>query len=155
MSSTSASTPALAQSWTEGLPEPRSSPRGISADELAEIIKNEVKVIGKDYIVVDVRRTDFEMYAIPGAINLPADSFYATRVGVRAVLAHIPLVIFHCQFCKPGSRGQKVAAYYQDALEDADLTTTVADTNVKVVYLEGGIRGWAEKFKDTDLTVRL
>jgi arsenical-resistance protein 2 len=155
-------------SWTDAFPAPRSSPGGISNEELAQIVKT--KQAGKDYLVVDVRRTDFEVrhgqiyllinvqvqahiltcptfcntlqhYAIPSAINLPAHSFYPTLPGVLSILSPIPLVIFHCQSCgKPGSRGRRVAGWYQDALDDAGITTSQAR------YLEGGIKGWIEKY---------
>ena len=46
--------------WTDAFPKPRSDPGAISDEELVELIKT--KQAGKDYIVVDVRRTDFEVY---------------------------------------------------------------------------------------------
>ncbi|KAH8119890.1 Rhodanese-like domain-containing protein [Phellopilus nigrolimitatus] len=143
--------PPSAPSWSAGLPNQISSPDGISAEEVAHFIKAGTKAPGKDYIVIDVRRTDFENYAIPGALNLPAHSFYATRAGAVSVLSHIPLVIFHCQSCGSAtSRGRKVAAYYQDALDEKDIHTS------KALYLEGGIKGWVEKYKeDGELTVKL
>lgn len=51
--------PAPAPSWSVGLPEPVSSPPGISNEVVAVLIKT--KESGKDFIVVDVRRTDFEV----------------------------------------------------------------------------------------------
>ena len=45
--------------WTDAFPKPRSVPAAVSDEELAELIKT--KQAGKDYIVVDVRRTDFEV----------------------------------------------------------------------------------------------
>ena len=67
------------------------------------------------------------------------------------MLSRTPLVIFHCQSCgSPTSRGRKVAAYYQDALNEKGITTS------KALYLEGGIKGWAEKYKDDEsLIVKL
>ncbi|OCB87897.1 P-loop containing nucleoside triphosphate hydrolase protein [Sanghuangporus baumii] len=143
MADQSNATPSATPSWAAGLPEPLSAPEGITAETLAEFIKTGSKTSGKDYVVVDVRRTDFENYAIPGAINLPAQSFYPTRTGVVSVLSNIPLVIFHCQSCGSlTSRGRTVAAYYQDVLNEKGITTS------KALYLEGGIKGWIEKYKD-------
>ncbi|THH09618.1 hypothetical protein EW145_g1886 [Phellinidium pouzarii] len=143
--------PPTTYSWSAGLPEPCSSPEGIPAEQVESFIKSGDKVPGKDYIVVDVRRTDFEDYAISGALNLPAESFYATRAGVVSVLFKVPLVIFHCQSCaSTKSRGQKVAAYYQDALDEKGIKTS------KALYLEGGIKGWIQKYKeDAKLVVKL
>ena len=50
-----ATTPA----WNEGLPEPKSQAEGVSAEYLAELMKS--VAVGKEFIVVDVRRTDFEV----------------------------------------------------------------------------------------------
>ena len=152
---------APAPSWSAGLPEPKSSPPGVSHEELVQLVRT--KTAGKDYIVVDVRRDDFKVrffllrfiseliqtillfqdYAVPYALNLPAHSFYQTRDGVVSVISKVPLVIFHCQSCSsPGSRGRKVAAYYQDALDEKGIKSSSA------AYLEGGIKGWIEKYKD-------
>lgn len=51
--------PAPAPSWSVGLPEPKSSPPGISNEVVADLIKT--KESGKDFIIVDTRRTDFEV----------------------------------------------------------------------------------------------
>ncbi|KLO20699.1 hypothetical protein SCHPADRAFT_841891 [Schizopora paradoxa] len=126
--------------WHDAFPQPKSSPPSISADELAVLLKT--KTVGKDFVVVDVRRTDFEDWCIPGAINLPAHSFYPTLQGAVALLQSVPLVIFHCNSCgKPSSRGRRVAGWYQDYLDEKGITTSSAR------YLEGGIKGWASQWK--------
>ncbi|KAL5494957.1 hypothetical protein ACEPAI_419 [Sanghuangporus weigelae] len=105
MADQSKATPSVTPSWAAGLPEPLSAPESITAETLAELIKTSSKTSGKDYIVVDVRRTDFENYAIP------------------------------------------VAAYYQDVLNEKGIATSEA------LYLEGGIKGWIEKYKDDESLV--
>ncbi|TDL28246.1 hypothetical protein BD410DRAFT_739839, partial [Rickenella mellea] len=135
--------------WASALPQPKSSPPSISAEETANLIKT-VKV-GKDLIIVDTRRTDFEDYFIHGAINLPAHSFCQTLPGLVPLLSPVPLVIFHCNSCgKVTSRGRLVASWYQDALNEHGITTS------KAKYLEGGIKGWIERYaQDPDLAVKL
>lgn len=60
ISSTSPIQPATSSpAWNDGLLEPKSQAEGISADHLAKLIKS--NVVGKDFVVVDVRRTDFEV----------------------------------------------------------------------------------------------
>ena len=74
---------------------------------------------------------------------MPAHSFYQTLAGVLSILSNISLVIFHCQSCGSiSSRGRKVAAYYQDALDEKSIISS------KALYLEGGIKGWIAKYKD-------
>jgi hypothetical protein len=57
MAQTTASSSATSQ-WHDAYPTPPFNSPRISAESLAEIINK--KVAGVDYIVVDVRRTDFE-----------------------------------------------------------------------------------------------
>lgn len=45
--------------WHDSLPAPQSTPPSLAPAELAAKIQNELP--GKDYIVVDVRRTDMEV----------------------------------------------------------------------------------------------
>jgi len=126
--------------WYDAFPKPHSEPPAINADELVVLLK--ASTTGKDFVVVDVRRTDFEGCCIPGAINLPAHSFYPTLPGAMALLRGVPLVIFHCNSCgKASSRGRMVAGWYQDAVDERGITTSSAR------YLEGGIKGWMEKWK--------
>lgn len=49
----------MASQWYNNFPEPRSSPRSMTDVEVAALITNPAKSAGKDYIVIDVRRTDF------------------------------------------------------------------------------------------------
>ncbi|KAK0205276.1 Rhodanese-like domain-containing protein, partial [Desarmillaria ectypa] len=118
-------------------------------------------------LVVDVRRTDFELctlkYAryikskwnveqgsfIKGAINLPAHSFYPTLQSLMPILAQYTLVVFHCNNCKPSGRGPRAAAWYQDELDRRGLIGS------RAAILEGGIKGWINKYSDDELTSRL
>lgn len=50
--------------WHAGLPSPRATPESISQDEVAGLIKSSDKVTGKDYLIIDVRRTDFEVCTV-------------------------------------------------------------------------------------------
>jgi len=53
--------------WYSHFPSPRSKPRSITNDEVAKLIRNPDKKVGKDYIVIDVRRTDFDVSPYPSA----------------------------------------------------------------------------------------
>jgi len=92
------------------------------------------KVAGKEYIVVDVRRADFEDAVIAGAVNLPAHSFYPTRQTATTLLSPIPLVIFHCQSCSPTGRGPRVAGWYAEELKNRGIASSEA------LVLQGGIK---------------
>lgn len=48
--------------WYAGFPEPKTSPVAtIPREEVLGILKNEDLVPGKDYVLVDLRRNDFEV----------------------------------------------------------------------------------------------
>ncbi|KAL1625198.1 hypothetical protein SLS56_007393 [Neofusicoccum ribis] len=84
--------------WYAAYPEPRTeSLRRITREELLDRMKRGEKS-GKDFALVDVRRTDFEGGTIAGAINLPAHSLYST-IGTHYAIfkaAKIPEVIWWC-----------------------------------------------------------
>ena len=153
--------------WAATFPVPQSNPPTIDPEELAELIRT--KQGGKDFLVVDVRRTDFEVTNhhililneavtarsyetafIRTAINLPAHSFYQTLPSLLPLLQSIPIVIFHCNSCSPGGRGPRTAAWYQDALDIQGIKSSHA------VILASGVKGWIARYEeDTNLTVKL
>ncbi|KAJ7149025.1 Rhodanese-like domain-containing protein [Mycena crocata] len=134
--------------WHAAFPNPTATPDSITVDDLAEMIRG--GKIMKDYLVVDVRRTDFENATISGCLNLPAHSFYPTLSTVVALLSNVPLVVFHCNSCKPGGRGPRAAGWYQDVIDAQGSGTS------RAVVLEGGIKAWVEAFGEDDrLTKKL
>jgi len=54
----------------------------------------------------------------------------------------IPKVIFHCNSCKPGGRGPRTAAWYQDWLD------AQGETGSKAYILEGGWKAWMAEYPD-------
>lgn len=74
------------------------------------------------------------------AINIPAQSFYSTRLMWLEILGKVPYVIFYCS--SSNGRGPRCAGWYQDMLDDVGNKTS------KSFVLAGGIKLWAEKHKD-------
>ena len=74
------------------------------------------------------------------AINIPAQSFYPTRLTWLEILGKVPYVIFYCSSSK--GRGPRCAGWYQDMLDETGNKTSES------VVLAGGINLWAEKHKD-------
>lgn len=54
----------------------------------------------------------------------------------------IPKVVFHCNSCKPGGRGPRCAAWYQDYLDENGIKSSQA------LVLKGGYKAWAAEFPD-------
>ncbi|GAA5897806.1 hypothetical protein JCM5296_006080 [Sporobolomyces johnsonii] len=145
-------------SWHAAFPTPsaclaNSSLASIAADALRDLILAQPRLDQRDFLVVDVRRTDFENAFVAGAVNLPAHSFYPTLPTLlQSSRGSSPYrrVIFHCQ--SSNGRGPRCAGWYQDALNDAGIKQDVSESMV----LEGGIKAWVESFgMDKELTVQL
>ena len=51
--------------WYSNFPDPRSKPRSMTDEQVATLVKDPEKRVGRDYIIVDVRRTDFEVAHSP------------------------------------------------------------------------------------------
>jgi arsenical-resistance protein 2 len=111
---------------------------------------------------------------IPGAINLPAQTFHQTLpillpILSRSVVRHIgphkllipqylspsilsfrriPQVIFHCS--SSNGRGPRCAGWYQDALDNNEkiLTEMAIGTNSKAYVLTGGIKAWVGAYPE-------
>jgi len=122
--------------WHEAFPKPVSVPAFISREETLALFGTQVP--GRDFILVDTRRTDFEGGTIENSVNLPAQSFYTVREAVYDLMhaAGIKTVISYCGQSK--GRGPRVASWLQDIIDDK------GDRTIRSLALEGGIKGWAE-----------
>jgi rhodanese-related sulfurtransferase len=74
------------------------------------------------------------------AINIPAQSFYPTRLTWVELFGKIPFVIFYCS--SSNGRGPRCAGWFQDALDEN------GDQIAKSFVLAGGIKGWVEAHLD-------
>ncbi|GAA5964682.1 hypothetical protein JCM21900_000330 [Sporobolomyces salmonicolor] len=141
--------------WHAAFPTPtaslsNSTLSGISAPELRELVLAQPELGQREFLVVDVRRTDFEEAFIKGAVNFPAHSFYPTLPSVLPILSRYRTVIFHCQSSQ--GRGPRCAGWYQDALDQAGIARDVS----RAVVLAGGIKEWVRQFGDErEVTVKL
>ncbi|KAF4546795.1 Rhodanese-like protein [Lasiodiplodia theobromae] len=123
--------------WYAAYPEPRSTDlKRITREELLRRMKNGEKS-GQKFVLVDVRRTDFEGGTIEGAINLPAHSLYVTIPTHYAIFkaAGIKEVIFWCG--SSSGRGPRSAGWFADHIKSQ------GDSEMQSVVLDGGIKGWA------------
>jgi len=80
---------------------------------------------------------------IPGAINLPAQTFYPLLPTLTTLLEKIPIVVFHCSSSL--GRATRCAGWLQDALP--------SDSRCKVFILEGGIKAWHARFGEDERMV--
>ncbi|KIJ17806.1 hypothetical protein PAXINDRAFT_9748 [Paxillus involutus ATCC 200175] len=99
--------------------------------------------IHADYLVVDVRDSDWKGGNIKGSHNLPSLKFQAGVDNLISKTKDVPMVIFHCKFSQ--ERGPVAAAIYdaRRALKEAD-----GYKNQQVYVLQGGFNTFATTHKN-------
>ncbi len=64
------------------------------------------------------------------------------------ILVQYSLIVSYCNTCKLTGRGPRTAAWYQDELDKRGLIESRA-------AVLGGIKGWINKYGDSELTSKL
>ncbi|KAJ5650116.1 arsenate reductase (Arc2) [Penicillium longicatenatum] len=130
--SNSAAAETPAQPWHAAYPAPKCTAPVLSRLEVLKWLREG----RKDFVLVDLRRADFEGGTICGSLNLPAQTLYPSLPTLYSVLsgANVKRVIWYCGSC--GGRGTRAAAWFADYIESQQ------DTALKSFALEGGIKGW-------------
>ncbi|KAK3296686.1 Rhodanese-like domain-containing protein [Chaetomium fimeti] len=133
MATTDATTPAP---WYAAYPAPKSDVVTISREEVLELLKT-TPLEKRDFVLIDLRRNDFEGGTIRGSLNLPAQSLPLTLPTIYATFkaANLRKVIFYCGSSK--GRGSRAAGWL------ADHIAAAGDSDMKSLALAGGIKGWA------------
>ncbi|KAF5565321.1 arsenate reductase (Arc2) [Fusarium phyllophilum] len=129
--------------WWDEFPEPKAECPRTDPSIVAKLIEVNAasgKNAHRDFLLVDVRRTDWEGGTIATSINLPAHTLYQTRPQTYQLVkqAGIKRIIFYCGSC--GSRGPRCAGWMQDYLDE------VEETEIKAEILIGGIKGWQKAY---------
>lgn len=127
-------------------PAPRTKAPEISADEVMQMFDDmDIKPEPRSFLLVDVRRTDWEGGTIKTSLNLPAQSFYQSRKTLLDLCdrANIKQVIFYCG--SSSGRGPRCAAWMQDYIDD--VSKFGRKSSLQVLVLRGGIKGWVKDFE--------
>ncbi|KAK4164374.1 hypothetical protein QBC43DRAFT_318033 [Cladorrhinum sp. PSN259] len=87
----------VTQPWHAAYPAPQSPGGEITRSQLLDLLKT-IPLEKRDFVLVDLRRNDFEGGTIRGSINLPAQSLYPTLPALYALWnkAGVKRVIFYC-----------------------------------------------------------
>ncbi|KXX77807.1 Arsenical-resistance protein 2 [Madurella mycetomatis] len=122
--------------WHAAYPAPKSEATTISREEVLAMLKA-TPLGSRDFILVDLRRNDFEGGTIRGSINLPAQSLYPTLPTLYAMFkaAGLRKIIFYCG--SSHGRGSRATGWLADHISSA------GDTSMQSLALAGGIKGWA------------
>ncbi|KAM4058628.1 rhodanese-like domain-containing protein [Hirsutella rhossiliensis] len=87
--------------WWASLPEPKASCRRLEPADVMQLLESQSNLDARrhrSFLLVDVRRTDWEGGTLASSINLPAQSFYQTRPVVYQLCkqAGVKTIIFYC-----------------------------------------------------------
>ena len=87
--------------WYAALPEPRASCQLLEQADVAELLESHAALgphSRRSFLLVDVRRTDWEGGSVATSINLPAHTLYQTRPALHQLCrqAGIKTIIFFC-----------------------------------------------------------
>ncbi|KAH7031374.1 Rhodanese-like domain-containing protein [Microdochium trichocladiopsis] len=121
--------------WHAAFPAPRTTePGAVSREEMLELLRT--ATAGKDYVLVDLRRNDYEGGTIKTSINLPAQSLYPTIPALYKLFetAGVKQVIWYCG--SSSGRGTRAAGWFQDYIDSQGGEV------MRSVILQGGIKGW-------------
>ncbi|TGO31544.1 hypothetical protein BHYA_0544g00030 [Botrytis hyacinthi] len=127
--------------WASVFPAARAAVPGIDN----KIVLKKIEDGEKNFLIIDVRREDWEGGMVTGALNLPAQTFYYSRHALLdiAIKSGVEHVIFYCGSCN--GRGPRCAGWFQDLIDEE--STEGKKISLEVSYLIGGIKGWARDFK--------
>ncbi|KAL4860549.1 hypothetical protein BDV12DRAFT_209202 [Aspergillus spectabilis] len=137
--------------WHASFPTPlTTTPASLPRETLLEWLQPgpQSRTPGSDFLLVDLRRIDFEGGMIRGSLNLPAQSLYPTLGTLFSIVrsAGVRDVVFYCG--SSAGRGTRAAGWFADYLVEKG----VSEGEVKSWKLEGGIKGWVKAGEEyTDL----
>ncbi|KAG9774317.1 hypothetical protein KCU88_g5504, partial [Aureobasidium melanogenum] len=123
--------------WHEAYPNPRNqSPDAITREDLLERLQKDQKP-GVDFLLVDLRKVDYQGGTIKGSLNLPAQSLYYSLPTLLNICQHagIKSVIFYCGSSQ--HRGSRAAGWFDDLIKDRQVV------GVRSFILRDGVGGWA------------
>ncbi|KJZ68680.1 hypothetical protein HIM_11936 [Hirsutella minnesotensis 3608] len=129
--------------WWASFPEPKASCPRLEPADVMQLLESQSHLSApKDvtFLLVDVRRTDWEGGTLATSINLPAHSLYQTRPIIHQLCkqAGIKTIIFYCG--SSSGRGPRCAGWMQDYLDQ------VKEVEVRAAVLKGGISGWQKAY---------
>ncbi|VUC22262.1 unnamed protein product, partial [Clonostachys rosea] len=130
--------------WWAGFPDVRSECPRIEPEEVKQLLDDDPpakRLDGKrEFLLVDVRRTDWEGGTVSTSVNFPAHTLCPTRPAIYQLCkqAGIKKIIFYCG--SSNGRGPRCAGWMQDYLNE------VMETEMKALVLKGGVKGWQKKY---------
>ncbi|KAH7031791.1 Rhodanese-like domain-containing protein, partial [Linnemannia elongata] len=113
------------------------------------LLEDKSKVPGKDYLVIDVRDSDYIGGHIRGSVNIPAHEIPEKLPTLIEEYKDVPQLIFHCALSQV--RGPKAANRWAEALAAQRAAVEAANKGSltqQVNILRGGFGEWQKQYKD-------
>lgn len=87
--------------WWSSFPEPKAPVHALEPEDVAQLLESHASAgpnSTKSFLLVDVRRTDWEGGTIATSLNLPAHTLYQTRPVIYQLCkqANVKTIIFYC-----------------------------------------------------------
>ncbi|KND90996.1 hypothetical protein TOPH_04255 [Tolypocladium ophioglossoides CBS 100239] len=129
--------------WWASFPEPKAPCRLIEPVDVLQLLESHSSLgphSDRSFLLVDVRRTDWEGGTVATSINLPAHTLYQTRPVIYQLCkqAGIKTIIFYCG--SSSGRGPRCAGWMQDYLNE------VCEASITAAILKGGVKGWEKAY---------
>ncbi|OMJ24405.1 Dual specificity phosphatase ibp1 [Smittium culicis] len=106
-----------------------------------------------NYLIVDVRDSDYIGGHIPGALNIPSYEIRDKVDEIAKKYCNIPLLVFHCALSQV--RGPKSARIYHEFVGNVIMSQHSAYKDIipkleeqQVSVLTGGFSDWYDEFKN-------
>ncbi|CAH7687322.1 Rhodanese-like domain-containing protein [Phakopsora pachyrhizi] len=112
----------------------------------------------RDWVVVDVRDSDFIGGHIPGCIHIPSIQFDRSVPDLIQKIKDVKFVVFHCALSQ--QRGPHAAKLYAEKREEAllkgelksilpfGIESRARQESQEIVILQGGFQAWVNQFRD-------
>ncbi|POR31639.1 Uncharacterized protein TPAR_08136 [Tolypocladium paradoxum] len=129
--------------WWASFPEPKAPCHRLEAADVMQLLESHASLGphgDRSFLLVDVRRTDWEGGTVATSINLPAHTLYQTRPVIYQLCkqAGIKTIIFYCG--SSSGRGPRCAGWMQDYLNE------VGEASITAAILKGGVKGWQKAY---------
>ncbi|KAK3836957.1 MAG: Rhodanese-like protein [Linnemannia elongata] len=136
-------------------------PTFVDGDVVKDLLEDKSKVPGKDYLIIDVRDSDYIGGHIRGSVNIPSQDLRDQLPTLIEEYKAVPQLIFHCALSQV--RGPKAANRWAEALaarDDAAAADVAATERAAVEaankgpltqhvnILRGGFGEWQRQYKN-------
>ncbi|KAI0401932.1 Rhodanese-like domain-containing protein [Xylaria palmicola] len=125
---------AAEQPWHASFPTPKTTkPASLTPDEVLSMLR--AGGVGRDFVLVDIRRNDYEFVAPLTSLRKPFFQRFLRSINYSRVLAFDMSSGFVVSSSQ--GRGTRAAGWFNDHIQEQ------GDIEMQSAILLGGVKGWA------------